>query len=39
LRGLGWTLEEVERFQEEVKRDLRDRRIQVIRVVIGMKPE
>jgi SAM-dependent methyltransferase len=42
LRGLGWTLEEVEAFQEEVKRDLRDRRIHaylVIRVVTGMKPE
>jgi hypothetical protein len=27
MRGLGWTLEEVEKFQVEVKKDVLDRKI------------
>jgi len=42
MRGLGWTLEEIENFQVEVKKDVADRNIHafhIIRVVYGMKPE
>jgi hypothetical protein len=33
MRGLGWTLEEVEKFQAEVKKDVADRRIHAYQIM------